>query len=174
MVSCLWRVQSYNLKAIHNNSLNHAKVRPPVCEGCKVTIWKQFTTNADPNYWNPDLFVKGAKLQFESNSQQELGAVVCKPSCLWRVQSYNLKAIHNQFGGHQVAAKPVCEGCKVTIWKQFTTCQPQGQRAKHLFVKGAKLQFESNSQQGRIALFGPSPCLWRVQSYNLKAIHNQR
>ena len=169
---CLWRVQSYNLKAIHNLSPYLDNTDAPVCEGCKVTIWKQFTTGCIVNNATYRLFVKGAKLQFESNSQQTVGARLKPATCLWRVQSYNLKAIHNDNSMMEVSAVPVCEGCKVTIWKQFTTARTPLAHTPSLFVKGAKLQFESNSQPTARPQPLTGTCLWRVQSYNLKAIHN--
>ena len=120
-VACLWRVQSYNLKAIHNAWNFGTRDGQPVCEGCKVTIWKQFTTIQCRYFLLGRLFVKGAKLQFESNSQRASPKGKLCTSCLWRVQSYNLKAIHNPQKEGQFIHIPVCEGCKVTIWKQFTT-----------------------------------------------------
>ena len=173
VVTCLWRVQSYNLKAIHNGRPPTMAYVPPVCEGCKVTIWKQFTTLAVPIPARSCLFVKGAKLQFESNSQPPHLRYKQKKACLWRVQSYNLKAIHNT--SEQICANrsPVCEGCKVTIWKQFTTIEGSHRPRASLFVKGAKLQFESNSQLVIRLMIWTRTCLWRVQSYNLKAIHNE-
>ena len=144
--SCVLHCKDTKLKAIHNASEDHRRIRRVVFYTAKIQNWKQFTT------WLTVLTVshccvlhcKDTKLKaihnsltilvflmrlcftlqrykIESNSQVLTSRWKKRESCVLHCKDTKLKAIHNRYYWGHFCRSVVFYTAKIQNWKQFTT-----------------------------------------------------
>ena len=106
-LSCFQWFKDTNLKANHNEFINHIIYLLAVFNGSKILIWKQITTRM-PN----------------------LCACI---RCFQWFKDTNLKANHNSNEIHIFRCCAVFNGSKILIWKQITTASYNEENKLALF-----------------------------------------